>query len=264
VSSFALAGVLSVTFIWWQLRAKDPMLDLKFFRNKIFSMGVSARFLNFLASSSVFFLMPFYLINGLGYSPSRAGLLLVPGALCMAIMGPISGRLSDKVGSRWTTSTGLALSTAAMFTFSRLTIDSSPGHVIAGLVLFGLGIGTFNAANTSVVLRSQGQESFGIVAALINVIRTAGNVTGIAVATTIVTVTMGSLGYEPSLAAVADAGGEGVKAAFLSGLNRAFLAAGSMTLLAMAVSVMHGTKRSKPRPAEALATRTKPGPSTKV
>ena len=243
VTSFSLAGVLFVAFIWWQLRTSDPMLDMSFFRSKIFSMGVSARFLSFLASSSVFFLMPFYLINGLGYSPGRAGLVMVPGAICMSIAGPISGRLSQRLGTRWTTSTGVALSASAMFTFSFLTIDSSPVHVIIGLVLSGSGMGTFNSANSTAILGTQATERFGIVAAFLNLIRTSANVTGVALATTIVTVTMGSLGYEPSLAAISEVGGEGVREAFVSGLSKAFITAGSLHLMALAISGMHGVSR---------------------
>ena len=240
VAGFTIACVLISTFIWWELRVDDPMMDLDFFRSKVFSIGVSARFLSFLGSTSIFFLMPFYLIQGLGFTASKAGLLMVPGPICMAVMGPISGRLSDKVGTRWITVLGMALSATALFTFSRLTVESSPVQVMVGMMLSGSGIGIFSAANTSAILSSLDRERYGIISAFLNLTRTSANVTGVAVATTIVTLTMSSLGFEPSLGAVADAGGEAVKNAFVSGMDKAFLTAGSFVLLGMVLSALRG------------------------
>ena len=74
---------------------------------------------------------------------------------------------------------------------------------------------------------------------------------GIAVATTIVAFTMGSLGYEPSLAAVSEGGGDGLKAAFVAGLHRAYLVAAGLALIAMALSIARGESKGQlmaPRP----------------
>ncbi|MFQ5873949.1 MAG: MFS transporter, partial [Dehalococcoidia bacterium] len=86
ISTFIASIILLAVFVWWQLRASDPMLDLSFFRSRVFSMGISARFLLFLGSSVVFFLMPFYLIQVLGYEAGVAGLLTVPWAVGMGVM----------------------------------------------------------------------------------------------------------------------------------------------------------------------------------
>ena len=84
----AASLVLVVGFIIWEMRAADPMLDMSLFRSRVFSLAISARFLSFLGGSAVFFLMPFYLIQGLGYEANRAALLIIPGSLCMAVIGP--------------------------------------------------------------------------------------------------------------------------------------------------------------------------------
>ena len=240
LASFLIAPALLAAFIWWELHAADPILDLGFFRSKLFSTGVSARFLSFLGSTAAYFLMPFYLIQVLDYEAYIAGLLIVPSAICMAVSGPISGYLSDRFGARWLTVLGLALSASALFIYSRLDLDSSPAYIVVGMILNGLGMGIFSAPNTSAVASSQGREKYGIVSAFINLSRTSGNVVGIALATTIVTATMASLGYEPSLGAVSEAGDEGVKAAFVSGMSRAFLVSGGLVLLAMVVSGLQG------------------------
>lgn len=243
VAGLVLASLLLLAFLWWERRATDPMLDLNFFRRRVFSMGVSARFFSFLGGSAVFFLMPFYLMQALGYPASKAGLMLVPGSICMAIMAPNSGRLSDRMGTRWPAVLGMALSAAAMFIFTRLTVDSSPVHVIIGMMLFGSGMGTFSSPNSSAILGSLDRRKYGIASAFLNLARTSANVTGIVVATIVVATTMGSLGYEPSLAAVDSAGGEGARSAFVTGLNKTFLVSGSLMLLAMALSMLRGEAR---------------------
>ena len=68
LAAFGGSAAMLAAFIWWELRSSAPMLDLRLFKGKTFSFGVSAAFLTFLGSSSALFLMPFYLQNVLGYS----------------------------------------------------------------------------------------------------------------------------------------------------------------------------------------------------
>ncbi len=239
LGSFAASAVLFSAFIWWQIRARYPMLDLSLFKSKLFSMGASARFLNFLASSSVAFLMPFFIINVMGYSPARAGLIMAPGALCMAVIGPISGRLSDRFGSRITATVGQAFEVSALFALSQLSPDSPPAYVLVCLVLAGMGSGFFNASNGTAIMSYQEPSKFGIVAALLNVIRTSANITGIAVATTVVTITMASFGHQPRLDVIS----EGAFDAFVSGLNKAYLIGGCILLVSMTLAALHGSAR---------------------
>ena len=237
--SLAASVVLFSAFIWWQLRNSNPMLDLSLFKIRRFSMAASARFLNFFASSSVAFLMPFFIIHVMGYSPFRAGLLFAPGALCMALLGPLSGYLSDRFGSRVIATAGQAFEAAALLSLSQISPDSSAGYVLMALILAGIGSGLFNAANGTTIMSHQPQSKFGIVAALINVIRTSANITGIAVATTVVTITMTSFGHEPRLDVVSG----GAFDAFVSGLNTAYLIGGSILLISMVLSALHGSAR---------------------
>ncbi len=234
------AGVVALlaVFVWWELRRPNPMLQLRFFRRRNFSLGVSANFLTFLGSSAVLFMTPFYLQNVLDYSPRVAGLAMVPGALCMALVGPLSGRLSDRYGWRKFTVGGLCFSAAGIFILSQQTEGSSLLAVVPALTLQSIGMGVFYSPNTSAALSAVGRESYGVVSGFLNLIRNAGNVISIAAATAIVTATMGSLGYEPSLDAVRGATVSGVEMAFTAGLKRAYLTMVGCVLVAMFISAL--------------------------
>jgi hypothetical protein len=115
------------------------------------------------------------------------------------------------------------MSATGLLILSRLTEGSSLLLVMPALVLHSSGMGVFYSPNTSSVLSTVERESYGIVSALLNLVRNAGNVTSVAVATAIVTATMGAMGFEPSLNAVQGGGDSEVSQAFTSGLRIAFM-----------------------------------------
>ncbi len=247
LAAFVLSAGMFAAFIWWELRTDNPMFNLRFFRERIFSFGVSAAFLTFLGQSSVLFLMPFYLQNVLGHSPKVAGLVVMPGALCMAIMGSVSGTLSDKFGWRWFTVGGMICSTLGLVILSRVTNTSQLWEVIPGLILVNCGMGTFYSANSSSVLSAVERDSYGVVSGFLNLVRNSANVISLAIATTIVTVTMGSLGFEPSLEAVRNDTVEGVRGAFTVGMRYAFYVLVAMVIASMTVSFLQGRPKTAPR-----------------
>ena len=81
--------VLLALFVWWELRTTAPMLDLRLFRLRSFSLGTTAAYLSFLGIFPIFFLMPFYFQNVRGYSPGEVGLIMVPSFLGMIVMAPV-------------------------------------------------------------------------------------------------------------------------------------------------------------------------------
>ena len=247
LTAFALSAGMFMTFIWWELRSEAPMFNLRFFKERVFSLGVSAGFLTFLGQSSVLFLTPFYVQNVLGYSPKVAGLVVMPGALGMAILGSVSGTLSDKFGWRWFTVGGMACSIVGLVILSRITETSPLREVIPGLILVNGGMGLFYSANSSSVLSSVGREAYGVVAGFLNLVRNSANVISLAIATTIVTVTMGSMGFEPSLEAVRTNSVEGVRGAFTVGLRYAFYALIALVIASMTVSFLQGRTKAAPR-----------------
>ena len=226
------------------------MLDLRLFKGKTFTLGVSAAFLTFLGSSAVLFMMPFYLQNVLGYSPKVAGFVVVPGALCMAVLGTVSGVLSDRFGWRPFTVGGLASSATGLFILSRVTEDSSLWMIVPALMLMSAGMGIFYSPNSSSVMNAVGQAKYGVVAGFLNLVRNAASVTSIAISTIIVTATMNSLGFEPSLEAVRS-GTPGVAHAFTVGLRYAFMVSAGIVFAAMTLSALQLGRAGEPELSEA-------------
>lgn len=240
VGGIILAAAMMAAFVVWELKTSDPMIDLGLFNNRVFSMAIGARFLSFLGGSSVYFLMPFYLIQGLQFSPSKAALIMVPASISMAILGPLTGRLSDRIGTRWPATFGMALSTISMFLFSRLSGDTSAYYIVIAMIISGVGMASFGSPNSSAIMGTLPRKKFGIVTALVNLSRTSANVTGVALATAMVTYTMASLGYEPSLSAVTGSGGDGTRIAFIEGMRLAFLVSSGLMAGAMVLSLARG------------------------
>ena len=238
ITGLVVVVLLFVTFIWWERRTAEPMLALELFRSRLFSLGSSASFMMFLAGASVFFLMPFYLQEVLGYSPGQAGLILAPTAICFALLGPISGQLADRFGWRKFAILGLVFTLVSLLMLSRLTETAPLSLVVIALVLQGMGMGTFYSPNASAVLSTVERSRYGIATAFMNMIRNSANVIGVAIATTIVTAVMGSLGYEPSLEGVTSDGSEGVKTAFARGLQISYLAMSGFVAVAIALSLL--------------------------
>ena len=241
VSAFAATVALSAAFLYWETRCNQPMLPLELFRRKLFSLGSSAGFFSFLAGTSVYFLIPFYLQDVIDLSPARAGLVIGPTSLCFALLGPISGNLSDRYGSKRFEVIGLILLGASLLYLSGITEETPLYLIIAALAVMGSGMGTFYGPNASSVLSVVERSRYGVATAYLNMVRNTANVTGIGLATTIVTARMAQLGFEPSLDAVA-AGGSGAEGAFMEGLGMAFFVLGAFILLALALTVLKSRK----------------------
>ncbi len=237
-----------VAFVWWELRTPSPMLDLRLFKVRVISLGALAGFIIFIGSNPVRFLMPFYLQNVLGYSPGEIGLILVPSSLCMIIMSPISGRLSDRYGWRIFNVLGMGLAASGLFILSRVSVDSSLVMPLIAMMLQNAGMSMFDTTNNSSIMGAVEQGRYGVVSGLVNLVRNAANVTGVALATAIVTAIMASNGYLPRLDVVSDATGPGLFNAFVSGLRITYLSFGCLLLVGMVVSFLKGSlRREAPR-----------------
>ena len=184
-----LLGSLVLLFIFIQIerRSPAPMLDLSLFRVPLFSTSAISAVLNYICVYSITFLLPFYLIQGRGLNPAQAGLLLTVQPILMAISAPISGALSDRIGSRGPGMVGMGALAAGLLILSRLGSDSSLWLVVLGLVVAGLGTGTFISPNTSALMGAAPKSRQGIASGVQGAARNFGMVLGIGLAGAIFT-----------------------------------------------------------------------------
>lgn len=248
VGTLGFIGFL-IAFIWWERRSSSPMLDLGLFRSRVFSIGITTNFMSFLAITSARFLMPFYLQAALRYTPALVGFVLLPNAASRIVMGPLSGRLSDRYGWKPFNIIGLLLSAAGLFVLASLTVSSSVVVVLVGILLQSAGSGLFQSPNSASIFSAADASRHGVVAAFVNLSRNSGNVTGIAIATSIVTAVMASGGYEPNIDAVLDAGqGSGILASFMTGLKVVFVVMAVLQVIGAVASFFKSAPRPEPSP----------------
>lgn len=178
---FGLWLVTLAAFVAIELRGDDPMIDLELFRNPLFSVNVVTGFITFVAISGTILLMPFYLENVLGYSPSNVGLLLAVVPLGLGVTAPISGVLSDRFGPRTITLVGLVALVIGYAAVSTLgTATSALGYLVRFLPI-GIGMGIFQSPNNSAIMGAVPRERLGIASSLLAVTRTLGSTVGLAV-----------------------------------------------------------------------------------
>ena len=252
-AALGFVGFLSA-FVWWEIRSPSPMLDMGLFRSRVFSIGIATNFMSFLAITSSRFLMPFYLQAALRYTPALVGLVLLPNAVSRIIMGPLSGRLSDRYGWKPFNIIGLLLSAAGLFVLASLTVSSSVVMVLAGILLQSVGSGLFQSPNSASILSAADVSRHGVVAAFVNLSRNSGNVTGIAIATSIVTAVMAAGGYEPNIDAVLEATPDsGLLGSFMTGLKVVFLSMGALQVVGAIATVFKSDSQPQSAPQRVAA-----------
>lgn len=204
-----LAAVLLTLFVLIEKRSSAPMLDLSLFRNPLFSASTVSAVLNYICVYSLTFLMPFYLIQGRTLNPAQAGLLLTAQPILMAISAPISGALSDRLGSRLPGMIGMAMLAGGLLLLARLGPQTSFWLAGIGLAVCGFGTGTFISPNTSALLGAAPRHRQGIASGVQAAGRNVGMVLGIGLAGAI---------FTSHLA-------QGTPQSFFQGIDMGFLAA---------------------------------------
>ena len=189
ITGIPITVIFLFLFILWEKHNKlsNPLIDLKLFDHKSFSLGSVVRFLSFIANSPIYYLSPFLLINGYGLSSSKTGIYILPGPLMMAISGPIAGKLSDKMGSYFPRIVGAMCLSISVSLYLFATILNKE-FVMVAYAFQGLGMGIFGTANTSYIFTSVKENNYGSVNAFLTLTRTSGNIIGISISTTLVLV----------------------------------------------------------------------------
>jgi EmrB/QacA subfamily drug resistance transporter len=239
---FLVSGFAFILFVLVEERmGKGAMLDISLFlRNRLFAAANLSALLNYTSFFGVTFLMAFYLQRVLGYGPAKAGLYLLSMPLVMALLSPVSGWLSDRLGSRLLSSAGMALMCLGLFMFSTLRVDSSGLDVVLRLLVLGVGMGIFSSPNTSAVMGSVEKSRLSVAAGTLGTMRFMGQSLSLALMGAVAATAVPS-GLLTQLIAGFESGTGMVTAeAFVEGIRRAFYISGFIAALGILTSLVRG------------------------
>ena len=176
-------GLLSlILFVFHERRAPDPIVDFSLFKNRIFSTAIWSLFLVFISAPPFILIIPFYLMEGIGLTPSSAGILISVNSMTTIISGPVSGSLSDRFGPFWFSVLGGAAMTLAFLFMQGFNLDTGMATIIFSFIALGIGIGLFNPSNNSILMGSVTRDRLGMASALIATVRQVGLSLGTAIA----------------------------------------------------------------------------------
>lgn len=174
-------SLMIAAFVWWETRTDHPMLDVGFFRNPRFSAANASIALVFFAMFGSLFLLTQYLQFTLGYDPLAAGIRLVPFALTMGVVSPISSKIVERVGTKVTVAVGLTTVTVGLALMTQLGVDESYANLIWRLMVMAVGMGLTMAPATESVMGSLPLAKAGVGSAVNDTTRLVGGALGVAI-----------------------------------------------------------------------------------
>jgi EmrB/QacA subfamily drug resistance transporter len=193
-SALIALGIFVVAFpslLLVERSKKRPVLDTSLFKNAVFSSALGASLISFATMYSPTILVPFYLQGTLGLSPQISGLYLLAFPIAMAILSPLSGRLSDRIGSRPLAVAALILNGSALAFFGLVGRGSPRWLILVPLFAMGLGLGLFQSPNNSAAMGSIPKEKLGTGNGIVQLVKNLGMVIGISFSTLAFTALMG-------------------------------------------------------------------------
>jgi EmrB/QacA subfamily drug resistance transporter len=247
---FALAlGAVSLVsfffFLFQERRASDPLLDLRLFTDRLFAAGNVSLLLLALAMGSVMLVASLYLQVVRGYDALNAGLMFLPMEMTFALVGPVSGRLSDRYGSRGLTTGGLGILGGALLLFSGISNAASYWQIATVLSLVGIGLGLFAAPNMSSMMRSAPAERRGVAAAVRSTIFNSGAVISISLVAALLVTELPYQTASAMLAGTLTTVTAVDQVSFLNGIRKALLLSAVLSLIGMMPSAMRGSEKSQ-------------------
>lgn len=171
VNLFIFSGFALALFVIWELITPDPLLDIKLLKNKTFSASLLALSIVTVGMFSVIFLMPLFAQSVQGYTPMQTGLMLMPMAITMGVMMPISGRLFDKIGALPLCLVGLTITTITTYDLHTITYDISFREMQWLLVERAFGLGMCMMPLTTAGMNTVPHFLIGRASALSNLVR---------------------------------------------------------------------------------------------
>jgi EmrB/QacA subfamily drug resistance transporter len=233
VSLLCSGFIVLALFIFWELRAEFPVLDIRLFTmNRAFAFSSLAALINYSATFAVTFILSLYLQYIKGFDPSTAGLVLIVQPLTMAAFSPIAGKLSDRIEPQKIASAGMGVTAAGLLGLSFLSFQTSLMYIVADLLIIGFGFGLFSSPNMNAIMSSVGKKSYGIASGVVGSMRMLGQMFSMGIATLAFSLTMGRTPITPKL-----------YPAFLESVDAVFTVCAVLCILGIFASLARGKIR---------------------
>ena len=182
VISLVAGALVFALFVLWELRTAEPMLPMRFFRNRVFTLANVASLLMFFGMFGSIFLLSQFFQTVQGYSPFGSGLRILPWTIMPMFVAPIAGALSDRIGGARLMGIGLTLQAGGLASLAAISTPTTPyWHLVVPFMVSGIGMAMFWAPVANVVLAAVRPEEEGKASGAQNAIRELGGVFGVAV-----------------------------------------------------------------------------------
>jgi EmrB/QacA subfamily drug resistance transporter len=226
VLSTIAVGILALAlFSWKELRSQNPLLDLRVFKYNMFSLTTTINIAVTMVMYADMMLLPLYLQDMRGYTAIESGLLLLPGALIMGLLMPVTGKLFDRFGAKWLAIIGMIITIVTTLGFINLTDSTSYTYLILMSTGRRIGMALMMMPLQTAGLNQLPQRLNAHGTAVSNTIRQVAGAVGTSLLVTVMTDRTNSHLQDmiPTAAAKGLTQGELVTEASIQGVNDAYL-----------------------------------------
>src|SRR5579875_1117945 len=248
---YLVGGVFFLgVFVVVELRHPAPMLNLSLLRIPTLTPSLLASLFQGLANYATLFLVIMYLQGPRALSPIHASLLLIPGYVIGSALGPVAGRLADRVGPVLPATVGLGIQVVALFIYAHLALGTGLWVVVAASVVNGAGSSFFFPSNSAAVMKVSPPQVFGVTSGMLRTFANIGMVFSFTVAILIASRSI-SKGLAFAIFVATTTLHGHLAAAFTTGLHASFYASMGFMALAALLSASRSTGRLLGRAAPA-------------
>jgi EmrB/QacA subfamily drug resistance transporter len=235
----AIAGIAGL--VARVLMADQPLVDPRLWQNRVFASASVSLLLAFIATFAVAVFLPFYLVQLRGFTTQRAGLMLTPLPLTIALVSPLTGSLADRIGTQKLAAGGMFVASVGLAWLSFLEVDASVTRIVADLLIIGVGQATFQPPNNSALMGAAPRDRQGVAAGVLGTGRTLGQSLSVAFAGALFGLFGG--GAAARMLHRGGAAGSAVDA-YLRGMHAALLGCALVALASSAVALVRGKDRA--------------------
>jgi EmrB/QacA subfamily drug resistance transporter len=241
ITAIVLFVVSTAALVRVESRSAHPIINPSLLKVRLFVMPLAAAAIMFMGLFFITFLMPFYMVNPQGFSMKHVGAMMMIPFVFQFFITPVSGTLSDRMGSRMLCTLGMALLACALLLLSTLTAASTAMDIAWRLALTGIGVAVFISPNSAAAMSAVPARYRGIASGSVATARNLGMVIGVATAGLMFNSTFRHLNEGRDLQVYTAA----LEDAFMGAFQRAMLTGAAIAGIGVVVSYLRGPERGR-------------------